>query len=136
MNSRHRFDYALARCNQSENKICCQNSHVEANGKIMLATEDAKTWEEIEVSLTILLFMLEYLRYPIRNISMEIYIRNISNISQSEIYPIYPNQKYIQSEIYPTLALIAIMYGIIQGIFAVASDLATMAIPGNCEDPQ
>ena len=30
MNSRHRFGYALTRGNQSENKICCQNSHVEA----------------------------------------------------------------------------------------------------------
>ena len=52
MNSRHRFDYALTRGNQSVNKICCQNSHVEANGKLMLATEDAKTWEKMEVSLT------------------------------------------------------------------------------------
>ena len=52
MNSRHRFDYALTRGNQSESKICCQNFHVEANGKSVLATEDAKTWEEIEVSLT------------------------------------------------------------------------------------
>ena len=52
MNCRHRFDYALTRGNQSENKICCQNLHVEANGKIVLAMEDVKTWEEMEVSLT------------------------------------------------------------------------------------
>ena len=32
--------------------------------------------------------------------------------------------------------MIAIMYGIIQGIIAVASILATMAIPGNGKDPQ
>ena len=30
-----------------------KNSHVEANGKLMLATEDAKTWEEMEGSLTL-----------------------------------------------------------------------------------
>ena len=52
MNSRHMFDYALRRGNQSEDKIFCQNSHVEAIEKIMLATEDAKTLEEMELSLT------------------------------------------------------------------------------------
>ena len=52
MNSRHRFDNALTCGNQLEDKICCQNSHVEANGKLMLATEDDKTWEEMEVFLT------------------------------------------------------------------------------------
>ena len=53
MNSQHRFNYALTRSNQSKSKIYCQNSHAEANGKIMLATEDVKTWEEMEVSLTV-----------------------------------------------------------------------------------
>ena len=53
MNSRHRLDYALTSGNQSENKLCCQNSHVEAPGKIMFATEDAKTWEEMVISLTL-----------------------------------------------------------------------------------
>ena len=52
MNSRHMFNYALTHSNQSVNKICRQNSHGEANGKLMLATEDAKTWEEMQVSLT------------------------------------------------------------------------------------
>ena len=47
MNSLHRFDYALTGGNQSENKICCQNYHVEAIEKISLATEDTKTWEEM-----------------------------------------------------------------------------------------
>ena len=40
--------------NQSENNNCCKNSHVKATEDIMLATEDAKTWEEMEVSLTII----------------------------------------------------------------------------------
>ena len=53
MNSQHRFNYALTRSNQTKNKICCQNSHVGANGKFMLATEDVKTWLEMEVSLTV-----------------------------------------------------------------------------------
>ena len=44
MNARHRFDYAFSRDNKSESKICCQNSHVEANGKSVLATEDGKKW--------------------------------------------------------------------------------------------
>ena len=61
MNSRHRFDYALTRGNQSENKICCQNSHVEAILKIMLATEDAKTYEEMEVSLTVFVTLVQML---------------------------------------------------------------------------
>ena len=44
-----------------------------------------------------------------------------------------PNQK----NIYDTaLALIAIMYGIMQGIIAIASLLATMALYGNGRDPQ
>ena len=38
--------------NQSENNNCCQNILVKATEYIMLATEDAKTWEEMEVSLT------------------------------------------------------------------------------------
>ena len=42
----------LSHGSQSENSICTQNFHVEANEKIMLATEDANTWEEIEVSPT------------------------------------------------------------------------------------
>ena len=54
MNRQHRFDYALICDSQLENRICCQNFHIEANGKIMLATEDTKTWEEMEVSLTVI----------------------------------------------------------------------------------
>ena len=44
-----------------------------------------------------------------------------------------PNQKNIYGA---ALALIAIMYGIKQGIIAVASLLATMALYGNGRDPQ
>ena len=44
-----------------------------------------------------------------------------------------PNQKNIYDA---ALALIAIMYGIMQGIIAVASLLATMALYGNGRDPQ
>ena len=44
----------LSHGSQSENRICCQNFHVEANEKIMLATEEANTWEEMEVSVTII----------------------------------------------------------------------------------
>ena len=44
-----------------------------------------------------------------------------------------PNQKNIYGA---ALALIAIMYGIMQGIIAVASLLATMALYGNGRDPQ
>ena len=44
-----------------------------------------------------------------------------------------PNQKNIYGA---ALALIAIMYGIMQGITAVASLLATMALYGNGRDPQ
>ena len=43
------------------------------------------------------------------------------------------NQKNIYGA---ALALIAIMYGIMQGIIAVASLLATMALYGNGKDPQ
>ena len=43
-----------------------------------------------------------------------------------------PNQKNIYGA---ALALIAIMYGSMQGIVAVASILATMALCGNCRDP-
>ena len=45
----------------------------------------------------------------------------------------YPNQKNIYGA---ALALIAIMYGIMQGIIAIASLLATMALYGNGKDPQ
>ena len=45
----------------------------------------------------------------------------------------HPNQKNIYGA---ALALIAIMYGIMQGIIAVASLLATMALYGNGRDPQ
>ena len=44
-----------------------------------------------------------------------------------------PNQKNIYGA---ALALIAIMYGIMQGIIAVASLWATMALYGNGRDPQ
>ena len=44
-----------------------------------------------------------------------------------------PNQKNIYGA---ELALIAIMYGSMQGIIAVASLLATMHNPGNGMDPQ
>ena len=44
-----------------------------------------------------------------------------------------PNQKNIYGA---ALALIAIMYGSMQGIIAVASLLATMHNPGNGMDPQ
>ena len=44
-----------------------------------------------------------------------------------------PNRKNIYGA---ALALIAIMYGIMQGIIAVASILATMALYGNGRDPQ
>ena len=44
-----------------------------------------------------------------------------------------PNQKNIYGA---ALALIAIMYGIMQVIIAVASLLATMALYGNDRDPQ
>ena len=44
-----------------------------------------------------------------------------------------PNQKNIYGA---ALALIAIMYGIMQGIIAVASLLATLALYGNGRDPQ
>ena len=45
----------------------------------------------------------------------------------------YPNQKNICGA---ALALIAIMYGIMQGIIAAASLLATMALYRNGRDPQ
>ena len=45
----------------------------------------------------------------------------------------HPNQKNIYDA---PLALIAIMYGSMQGIIAVASLLATMALYGNGRDPQ
>ena len=38
--------------NQSESKSCCQNYYVEATEDLMLAKEDAKTWEGMEVSMT------------------------------------------------------------------------------------
>ena len=44
-----------------------------------------------------------------------------------------PNQKNIYGA---ALALIAIMYGSMQGMIAVASLLATMALNGNGRDPQ
>ena len=46
---------------------------------------------------------------------------------------VVPNQKNIYVV---ALALIAIMYGSMQGIIAVASLLATMHNPGNGMDPQ
>ena len=51
MNLPIRFYYALTR-QPIENRICCQNFYAKANEKIMLAMEDANTWEEMEVSLT------------------------------------------------------------------------------------
>ena len=52
MNRRIRFDYAITR-HPIVNIIFCQNFHVEANEKIILATEDTNRWEEMEVSLTV-----------------------------------------------------------------------------------
>ena len=51
----------------------------------------------------------------------------------SSFLVVIPNQKNIYGA---ALALIAIMYGIMQGIIAVASILATMALYGNGRDPQ
>ena len=65
-----------------------------------------------------------------------IYILGETYLSRSPMYysaEAVPNQKNIYGA---ALALIAIMYGIMQGIIAVASLLATMALYGNGKDPQ
>ena len=58
--------------------------------------------------------------------------KNVTS-SSIELRNQLPNQKNIYGA---ALALIAIMYGITQGIIAVASLLATMALYGNGTDPQ
>ena len=52
---------------------------------------------------------------------------------KAKMFNDYPIRKNIYGA---ALALIAIMYSIMQGIIAVASLLATMALYGNGKDPQ
>ena len=60
-------------------------------------------------------------------------LRTQHMVSNNELRTQHPNQKNIYGA---ALALIAIMYGIMQNIIAVASLLATMALYGNGKDPQ
>ena len=60
-------------------------------------------------------------------------VRNVTWHNYPYLMDGEPNQKNIYGA---ALALIAIMYGSVKGIIAVASLLATMAIPGNGRGPQ
>ena len=69
--------------------------------------------------ISLLLFLYRIKLFKVFQVSLELYE--------------HPNQKNIYDA---ALALIAIMYGSMQGIIAVASLLATKHNPGNGIDPQ
>ena len=63
---------------------------------------------------------------------IHVFICPVTFLPQTAGMSAIPNQKNIYGA---ALALIAIMYGSMQGIIAVASLLATMHNPGNGMDP-